>query len=220
LFLLGHSVWGYLFCKGSERKLKGDIPLSLALLAGIIPDFDFFLQPLGLAHHTYTHSIIILGPLAILLTIIFRRRGLIFSLGVLSHLFTDGLVGTVPILFPLSLMQVGLGLGAPSAIDTILEVGILPLALLYAVMNGDARAILRGDPRNRWIIIPLIAILSISLLFAQDNNIHLPSYAFARQALTGITIGHFLLGGVMALAIIQGFRSWFKNKQISIKVEG
>jgi len=197
-----------------------EIPITLALLAGILPDLDLYFQPIGLVHHTYTHSLVILGPLVILLSIILRRKGLIISIGILSHLFTDGLVGTIPILFPLSLVQVGFGLGVPSAIDTILEVGILPLALLYAVINGDAKAIIHGDSRNMLMLIPLGAILSLSLLFAQDNNIYLPEYAFARQALIGITIGHFLLGGVMALSTLQGFRSRVKNKQISIKVEG
>jgi len=212
LFLLGHAVWGYLICRLTGKKIHTEIPLSLALLVGILPDFDLYLQPIGLAHHTYTHSLLILGPLAVLISIIYRRRGLIVSVGILSHLLTDSVVGTIPIIFPISVVQIGLRLGIPSAIDTILEVGGLLVIVLYLWQNGDAVKILRGEAKNIWLIIPLASIISLSLLFALDNNIYLPEYAFARQALIGITLGHYLLGVLMFIAIFQGSRAWIKER--------
>jgi len=190
-----------------------NIPISLVLFAGIIPDLDLLFQPLGFLHHTFTHSFVFLGPLVLLLTLFFKQRGFVVSLGILSHLFADTIVGTIPILFPLSLVDVGLGL--PLGVDAILEAGGLLLVLLYMLKNGDAKSILKGDSRNILIIIPLVAIASLSLMFALDHNIYLPAYAFSRKALTVITLGHYLLGFVMSLAIILSLKTWFRNMQRS-----
>ena len=218
MFLLGHSVWGYLFCRLAGKKFRADIPISLVLLAGIIPDLDFFFQPFGLVHHTFTHSLVIVGPLLLLLILLFKQRGFVISLGILSHLFVDAIVGTIPLLFPLSVVDVGLGL--PLAVDAILESGGLLLALLFMLRNGDAQSIFRGDSRNILIMIPFVAIVSLSLMFALDNNIYLPTYAFARKALIVITLGHYLLGFIMSLAIFLGFKTWFGDMLRSRKEQG
>ncbi len=213
MFLLGHSVWGYLFIRLTGRKFRTSIPLPIALLVGIVPDFDLIFLPLSLSHHTYTHSLVLLGPITILLILILKQKGLLISIGILSHLFTDAIVGTIPILYPFSLIDVGLGL--PLAFDAYLEVGILPFVLLYALRNGDIKSIVTGDSKNIWILVPLVTIVSISLLFAQDNNIYLPAFAFSRKALTVITLGHYLLGIVMSAAVILALVTWIKDKQRS-----
>jgi len=213
MFLLGHSVWGYLFSKFAGRKLKYNIPLSLALLAGILPDFDLFFLPFGLVHQTYTHSIVILGPLILIAIAIFRIRGLVISIGILSHLFTDGLVDTLPIFFPISSENFGLGIHVPIAFDAILEVGVLLLALVYMLKNGDAKKILQGDSSNIWLIIPFLGIFILSFIFAQDHDISLPTFAFSRVAIILLTLGHFLLGAVMAVAMFQGMISWSRNRR-------
>lgn len=209
MFLLGHSVWGYLFCRLTGRRIHSDIPLSIALLAGLIPDLDLVFGPVGLVHGTYTHSLLFLVPLAVLITILFRKRGFIVALGILSHLLTDGLVGTIPILFPFSSIEVGLGL--PLGIDAILEVGVLFVVIIYMFENGDAWSILKGNTRNIWLIFPLVIIVSLSLLVIVDYNIYLPAYAFSRKALTFITLGHYLLGFVMSLAIVLSFKTLVSN---------
>jgi len=45
MFLLGHSCWSYLFSKATGRKLNVNLPAYLALLSGILPDFDIYFQP-------------------------------------------------------------------------------------------------------------------------------------------------------------------------------
>src|SRR6266704_1892604 len=62
MFLLGHSCWSYLFSKATGRKLNVNLPAYLALLSGILPDFDIYFQPY-LVHHTYTHSLVVIIPL-------------------------------------------------------------------------------------------------------------------------------------------------------------
>ena len=132
MFLLGHSCWSYLFSKLTGREVRVDLPAYLALLAGILPDFDIYFKPLT-QHHTYSHSLIILLPICAVLVIRFKGLGLAFSTGILSHLVADSIVGTIPPLYPLSDFQLGISLGLPSPADTTLEVGALGFLLADAV---------------------------------------------------------------------------------------
>src|SRR5438445_13869702 len=85
MFLLGHSCWSYLFSKATGRRLNVNLSAYLALLSGILPDFDIYFQPY-LVHHTYTHSLIVIIPVVLVLTYFFGRIGFAFSIGILSHL--------------------------------------------------------------------------------------------------------------------------------------
>jgi hypothetical protein len=205
LFLLGHSVWGYLFCRVTGRPLGVSISLPLAFLLGILPDFDLYLQPVGLQHHTYTHSLVVLGPLTVGLLLYRRRWGAAVAAGLLSHLVTDALVGRIPLFYPLSPLRVGVGAGLPSAVDALLEIGGLGVALLYLYRSGDRQVLLHPDARNLRLLVPLVAMVSLSLLFAIDNDIHLLTFAFSRRALSAITVGHFVLGVVFSLGVLRGF---------------
>ena len=90
------------------------MPAYLALLAGVLPDFDIYFQPLGLIHHTYTHSLLVIIPTVVVLTYFLGRFGLAFSIGIMSHLVGDYLVGTIPLLYPVYPdWTVGLNLGIP-----------------------------------------------------------------------------------------------------------
>src|SRR5438445_13182202 len=100
MFLLGHSCWSYLFSKVIGRRLNVNLPAYLALLSGILPDFDIYFQPY-LVHHTYTHSLIVIIPLVLVLTYFFGRLDFAFSIGILSDLLGDFLVGTITPLYPL-----------------------------------------------------------------------------------------------------------------------
>src|SRR2546430_8738936 len=84
MFLLGHSCWSYLFSKATGRKLNVNLPAYLALLSGILPDFDIYFQPY-LVHHTYTHSLIVIIPIVLVLTYFFGRLGFAFSIGILDR---------------------------------------------------------------------------------------------------------------------------------------
>src|SRR5438034_9782133 len=101
MFLLGHSCWSYLFPKATERKLNVNLPAYLALLSGILPDFDIYFQPY-LVHHTYTHSLIVIIPIVLVLTSFFGRIGFAFSIGILSHLLVIFLFVPIPLLSPSS----------------------------------------------------------------------------------------------------------------------
>ena len=213
MFLLGHACWSYLFSKATGRRLNVNLPAYLALLSGILPDFDIYFQPY-LVHHTYTHSLIVIIPLVLVLTYFFGRLGFAFSIGILSHLLGDFLVGTIPLLYPLyPNSDVGLNLGIPSLADTILEIGAFGLVLAYAYRNGDYRLVLKPSRDSLLLAIPLFALVTLTLLFAGDRSIPLAEFAFSRRALTVITLGHILLSGILAAGVLQGFRGYFAYRR-------
>jgi len=209
MFLLGHSCWSYLVSKPTGRKMRVDLPLYLALLSGVLPDFDIYLNPF-VQHHTITHSLLLLGPLSVLLTYRYKRLGAAFSVGLLSHLLTDGLVGSIPILYPVSTLAVGLNLGIPSQADTLLEMGALATSIAYVFQNGDHVLFSTARKESLPIAIPLASIVTLTLLFAGDNNIPLTVLAFSRKALTAITLGHIIFGAALSVGTLQGVRAYWK----------
>jgi hypothetical protein len=206
VFLLGHSCWSYLFSKLTGRQVKVNLPAYMALLAGVLPDFDIYFKP-WIQHHTYTHSLIILLPICVILVIRFKGFGLAFSAGILSHLIADSIVGTIPPLYPLSDFQVGISLGLPSPADTTLEVGALGLVLVLAYFNGDYKLVTESHRESVYLTIPMVSIVTLTLLFAGDNNVPLAEFAFSRKALTLITLGHAALIGILGLAVLQSIRA-------------
>ncbi len=130
-----------------------------------------------------------------------------FSTGILSHLVADSLVGTIPPLYPLSDFQLGVNLGLPSPADTALEVGALGLVLVLAYLNGDYKLLTESHREGVYLALPLVSIVTLTLLFAGDNNLPLAEFAFSRKALTLITLGHAALIGVLGLAALQGVRA-------------
>lgn len=218
MFLLGHSCWSYLISKATGQKLNVNLPLYLALLSGVLPDFDIYFHPY-LQHHTYTHSIVILGPVSILLTIRYKKLGAAFSSGLLSHLLTDSLVGDIPIAYPLSNYQIGLAqfipsvAAIPSLFDTTLETGALLLVVVYVLRNGDYRQFTRPGRDSLRMAVTLASIVTLTLLFAGDNNISLTAFAFSRRALTLISLGHIFQAGALVLGTVQGLRAYLATGQ-------
>ena len=184
----------------------------MALLGGVLPDFDIYFKPL-IQHHTYTHSLIILLPICAVLAIRFKGLGLAFSAGILSHLVADSIVGTIPPLYPLSNFQFGISLGLPSPADTVLEVGALGLVLVLSYINGDYKLVTEPQRESVYLMIPTVSIITLTLLFAGDNNVSLAAFAFSRKALTLITLGHAVLIGILGLGVVQGVRAIIADRK-------
>jgi hypothetical protein len=206
VFLLGHSCWSYLFSKLTGRQVNVNLPAYMALLAGVLPDFDIYFKPF-IQHHTYTHSLIILLPICAVLVLRFKGLGLAFSAGILSHLVADSIVGTIPPLYPLSDFQLGISLGLPSPADTVLEVGALGLVLIFAYVNREYKLVTESHREGVYFAIPMVSIVTLTLLFAGDNDVSLAAFAFSRKALTLITLGHVVLIGILGLGVLQGVRA-------------
>ena len=207
MFLLGHSCWSYLISKATGQRLHVNPPLYLALLTGVLPDFDIYFQPL-IQHHTYTHSILVLGPITAILTIRYKRTGAAFSTGLLSHLLTDSLVGDIPPFYPLSDDKTGLRLGIPGTADTLLETGALLLVVIYTYLNKDYLQFIKPNKESLPMILTLTSIVTLTLLFAGDNNISITALAFSRRALTFISLGHIFEAGALTLGTVQGLRAY------------
>ena len=210
MFLLGHSCWSYILSKLTGRSLQINFPAYLAFLAGVLPDFDIYFRPI-IIHHTYTHSILILAPIAGVLCYRYRLLGITFSVGLLSHLFTDYLVGSIPLFYPLyPNLVIGLNLGIPSIADTLLEVGAFGTVVVYAFLNGDYKLLLKPGREGLLLLIPLFAIVTLTLLFAGDNNIPLTTFAFARKALTLISVGHIVFVIILSVAVLRSLLSMIR----------
>src|SRR5712664_1067400 len=156
MFLLGHSCWSYIFSKLTGRQANVNLPAYMALLAGVVPDFDIYFKPL-IQHHTYTHSLIILLPICAVLIVRFKGLGLAFSTGILSHLVADSFVGTIPPLYPLSDFQLGISLGLPSPADTALEIGAFGLVLALASLNGFFFFVYGDHRESVYLAIPMVS---------------------------------------------------------------
>ena len=177
----------------------------------MLPDFDIYLYPV-IAHHTITHSLLFLGPICIVLTLRYKRLGAAFSTGILSHLLTDGLVGTIPILSPIFSASVGLNLGIPSQADTLLEMGALAACIGLVFQNRDYVLFVKAGKENLRIAMPLFALVTLTVLFAGDNAISLTTLAFSRKALTAITTGHVILVTALGVGTLQGFRAYARPR--------
>jgi len=167
-------------------------------------------------HHTYSHSLIIIIPVVLVLTYFFGRLGFAFSIGILSHLLGDYLVGSIPLLYPLyPNSDVGLNFGIPSLADTILEMGAFALVLVFAYWYGDYKLLFKPSRGSLLLGIPLFALVTLTLLFASDTSLPLVTFAFSRRAVTVITLGHILLSGILALGVLQGVRWYVGTKRPS-----
>ena len=213
MFLLGHSCWSYILSKLTGQKLKINFSAYLAFLGGVLPDFDIYVHSLfpGFQHHTWTHSLLTILPSALLISYYFGKPGIAFSAGILSHLLTDSLVGSIPLLYPvLPSWNVGLRFGIPSLADTILEMEALAIVILYAIWNGDYKLVFKPSRESLLLAIPLVAIVTLTLLFAGDTQTPLVSFAFSRRAASLITAGHVILAGILSAGVFQGLR-WYLN---------
>ena len=168
MYLPGHLSIGYLLARPLSKRLKVNISLGLIFTASLAPDLDILLDPLGLVHHTYTHSLLFwFTPLAILL-LTKRKNAIPVVVAVLQHLLVgDILTGSIPLFFPLNKLEVGIQLGLPSVSDTVIEVTCLTAMILYMWVNGDLKKLVQGLEKREYMGVALllsIAILSVAYI--------------------------------------------------------
>ena len=159
MYALGHMMYGYLTIRALDRVCKTKTPTWIALTVGMIPDVDLFFTQFGLRHHTYTHSILLWLPLAPLMIVSTPFIPVYF--GIVQHMLGDTIVGSVPILLPLSTVQIGIHLSVPSTADTVLEAGAFITVTLVAYWNRDMTKLLSVRPESFLSIIPLATLSSM-----------------------------------------------------------
>ncbi len=198
--------------------MKVKVPTYLALLLGVVPDFDIYFLGIGFPHHVWTHSVVVWAPVFLIAFIALGKRSLLYSAGVAQHfLIADFLVGMVPLLLPFAGAEFGLNLGVQGRNEVFLEVGMLFFAALMAVGNGDFSLAVSVDRRNLLMSIPLAVLVSLTLLFANENKVRLLDYGFASNSLTLISVSHILLACFLTFSTLQGIRGYTHRKIVATK---
>lgn len=210
MYALGHMMLGYLTVRVLDRVCKTKTKTWIALTVGMIPDVDLYFTPFGLVHHTYTHSILLWLPLIPLL--FYSTSFIPIYFGMVQHMLDDALVGTVPILLPLSSATIGINLGIPSAADTLLEAGAFLVVALVAYRNGDMKKLLSVRPESIWSIIPLATLSSMTLIASRESRVNLTSYAFSSKNLSVISLCHILIAAFLLFSCIQGLGTLTKRR--------
>jgi hypothetical protein len=206
-------AWAYVWAvialalvSGGKRGWKLFVPAILML--GVLPDIDLFFRPLGLLHHTVTHSfffwIILFAPFLV----VFRLKSLPYLAAVVQHFaFGDLLVGKVMIFWPFSSSYFGFHIAMPSVLDFALETAGLLLAAGIVIFNGDLRRLLSADGRNVWMVLPFLALLASMLFFAVDYSfVPLIAYVWSRKLLTALVLDHLILIAFLAVSTVQGLK--------------
>lgn len=138
-----HALVGYLIAYVSLKILKNKAPRDgvLAAIIGIIPDVDYFSPlPFGtlLGHHGIAHSPLILTLASMPALIKGRWRAFPYFLALMSHIATDFIDNTIPLLSPFSWDEFGLRLSLNP--NTLLLAHLFQLSFTIA----SAHAIIRG----------------------------------------------------------------------------
>ena len=203
-------MFGYLTVRVLDRVCKTKTKTWIALTVGMIPDVDLYFTPFGLVHHTYTHSILLWLPLIPLL--FYSTSFIPIYFGMVQHMLDDALVGTVPVLLPLSSVTIGINLGVPSVADTLLEGGAFLAVVLVAYRNGDLKKLLSVRRESFWSIIPLATLSSMTLIASREFKVSLTSYAFSSKNLSIISLCHILVAVFLLISCIQGLRPLNKRR--------
>lgn len=214
MYLLGHMAMAYLLGRPLASAVKRTQPsIPLLLLMGALPDFDL-LFPFIMGHGTVTHTVWVwLVPFAVL-AVFLGWRILPYAVGVFQHfLLGDSVMYGVAFLYPVTDVTFRLGVGIPSAADTVIETGLLLGLIVYLRLSGDLTRIFAVARRNLWMILPFATLVGLSVFATSETELlPLVTYGFARRALTVITVDHMILALVMGLSILRGLWSMRKTR--------
>ncbi len=208
MFPVGHIALGYLVAWGVARGMRGGLSLWLVFTVGLLPDLDLLFGGVGLVHETYTHSLVLLVPLSILL-FAWQRRSFPYSTALLMHVPGDALLGSFSLLCPLSWARFGLrGPGMGSGFDSFLEAFLLAAMVIVMWRGGDLRRLMEGG-RESLVVVPLASMFG--LIWLVENGFDTPlvegvlrliAFGFSSWALSVISGIHLLLGGIMTAAVL------------------
>jgi hypothetical protein len=202
VYLLGHMAMGYLFAWVVAKERKQRLVIWAALTAAIFPDYDILFRPLGLMHHTYTHSLVLWAPVMIAL-VYWKRGSLPYVVAVLQHIVLgDTLVGRVPLFLPLSKVQIGLNLGMPSMADILLEVRFSVLALLVLWRSGDLRRVFGGGSETVLMAVLLLSVALMGLLWRGTARLEGGGFGLSRLRLWGLPLIDVVYIGLTATVVV------------------
>jgi len=226
LYLLGHMALGYLFAWVVARGRRQTLVVWVALTAAVLPDFDLLFGGFGLAHETYTHSLVVWAPMVLLL-VTWRSGSLPYVAALLQHIVVgDFLIGSIPLLLPLSGAGFGLGLGMPSMPDALIEFSSLLIMVVVMVRSGDLRRLMSGSREGALMVVPLVSMVGLTW-FAEngwapsvaEGVVRLFSYGFSTDALIIVSVGQILIEGLMVAAVLMAALALLRTRANGIEVQ-
>jgi hypothetical protein len=214
---------GYLFAWVVARGQRRRLVIWAALTAAVLPDFDLLFGGFGLAHETYTHSLVVWAPLLLLL-VAWRKGSVPYVAALLQHIVVgDFLIGSIPILFPLSNIGFGLGLGMPSMPDALIEFSSFLIMVLVMVRSRDLRGLMSGGREEALMVVPLVSMFGLTW-FAEngwgssvaEGVVRLVSYGFSEEAVAIVSVGQILFELLMAAAVLMAAATLLRRRYPSL----
>ena len=211
MFLVGHSVWGYVLASLTARALRLDSAHNsyrfnpyIAMILAMIPDIDIILYDLGIRHRSITHSILFWLVVFIPFLIVYRKRSLPYLVAVMQHIMVgDIIVGKTRILWPLG-YELGLGYGITSSVNISIE--MIGIVMMLVLARSDV--MLSARRSNIFSIVIIIIVLG-SLFYLL---IPLPiSKLIASENIPYIVALHVVYSAVLSIPFIQSVRGILKS---------
>jgi membrane-bound metal-dependent hydrolase YbcI (DUF457 family) len=136
MWLLGHFALGYFSALAVSKFTREKINVPLVWFISILPDIDFFFEPL-IIHRGPTHSIII-AALAFLPIFLIYRRGLPYFAALVSHsLIGDFLEPPVQLLWPIDVNWYGINSSQEltGIMETALEIFLFAMMIIFIIIS-------------------------------------------------------------------------------------
>ncbi len=207
MFLVGHSVWGYILASLTARALRLDSAHNsyrfnpyIAMILAVIPDIDIMLYDLGIRHRSITHSILFWLVLFIPFLIVYRKRSLPYLVAVMQHIMVgDIIVGKTRVVWPLG-YELGLGYSITSSVNITIE--MIGIVIMLVLARSDGMLAVRRS--NIFSIVIIIIVLG-SLFYLL---IPLPISKFrVSENIPYVVALHVVYSAVLSISFIQGVRS-------------
>jgi len=173
MFAIGHLALGYLTGKGASKLFNVKINLPLLLAVSVLPDVDllFFFM----SHRGLTHSIIVIGLLAIPFALKYKKAILPYLAAVLSHIFIGDLMPSgVAYFWPISKAKLGFfDFEVSSFTMALVELTLFFITLLLMYKQNDLQALLKPANKN-WLLIIVSGSLVGPLLLLGETADPIP----------------------------------------------
>ncbi len=166
MFAIGHFALGYLTGKGASKLAHVKINLPLLLAVSVIPDVDLLFSGF-MNHRGLTHSIIVIGVLAIPFFAKYNKVMLPYLAAVLSHVFVgDFFTGGIEFLWPVSKTAIGFDLAVSSLAVSVIELALFFVSLAVMYQQRDLQTLFKPANKNYFLIICFGATLGPLFWFA------------------------------------------------------
>ncbi len=152
MFAIGHFALGYLTGKSASKLFNVKVNLSLLLAVSVIPDVDLLF--LFMSHRGLTHSIIVIGLLAIPFAVKYKKAILPYLAAILSHIFIGDLFPSgVAYLWPITKVKFGLfNVEVTSLTMALVELTLFFISIALMYKQNDLQTLFKPANKN-WLLL-------------------------------------------------------------------